>query len=97
MISYYINTQSVEQTFYWSKYTDNPDEIMVGANITNDDQIVFSLTLNGTLKTEAKYYIKLKSFLKSDIGVISYVNPVGYENGNDFKYRYQNEKYEFEK
>ena len=34
---------------------------MVGANITNDNQIVFSLTFNGTLKTEAEYYLRLNT------------------------------------
>ncbi len=96
MISCYIDTPNVKQTFYWNKNDNNPDEIMVGVNITNDNQIVFSLTFNGSLKTEEYYYLKLKRILKSNIGVISYVNPVEYENGNDFKNRYENEVYEFE-
>ncbi len=33
---------------------------------------IISLTLNGTLKTEEEYYLRLKRFLKSGIGVISY-------------------------
>ena len=96
MILYYAETPNVEQTFYWNKRKDNPHKIMVGANITNDNQIVFSLTLNGTHSTEAQYYIRLKRFLKSNIGVISYVDPVYYLNGEDFKKRYGNVVYEFE-
>lgn len=97
MITSYTETPNVEQTFYWNKYEENPDKIMVGANITMDDQIVFSLTFNGTLKTEAEYYLRLKRFLNSQIGVISYVNPAEYENGTDFKNRYGNEIYERKK
>ncbi len=97
MISNYIETLNVEQTFYWNKYEDNPDKIMVGANITSDNQIVFSLTFDGTSTTEAEYYLGLKRFLKSAIGVISYVNPAEYDNGVDFQHRYENEIYEFEK
>ncbi|MDW7690952.1 hypothetical protein R9C00_20650 [Flammeovirgaceae bacterium SG7u.111] len=96
MISCYIETPSVRQAFYWNKYGDNPDKIMVGVNVTSDNQLVFSLTFNGTLKIESEYYLRLKKFLKSNTGVISYVNPAEYDNGNDFKLRYENEIYEFE-
>lgn len=97
MISYYVETPNVCQTFYWNKYENNPDKIMVGVNITSDNQIVFSLTFNGTQKTESEYYLKLKKFLKSKIGIVSYINPAEYDNGNDFKHRYENKVYEFEK
>ncbi|NOQ70456.1 MAG: hypothetical protein GQ574_00555 [Crocinitomix sp.] len=97
MISSYTENPNVEQTFYWNKYEKNPDNIMVGANITTDNQIVFSLTFNGNLKTKVEYYLGLKKFLNSKVGVISYVNPAEYDNGNDFKNRYSNENYEFEK
>jgi hypothetical protein len=97
MISTYTKIPNVRQTFYWNKYEDNPNRIMVGANITMDDQIVFSLTFNGTLKTEAEYYQRLKIFLNSKIGIISYVNPAEYDSGKDFKDRYCNEIYGFEK
>lgn len=89
MISSYIQTPNIEQTFYWNKYENNPDKIMVGANITTDNQIVFSLTFNGTQEMEAQYYGRLKKFLKSKIGVISYIYPAEYNNGNDFKNRYE--------
>jgi len=97
MISSYTETLNVRQTFYWNKHEENPDKIMVGANITPDNQTVFSLTFDGTIKTEIEYYLRLKKFLNSEIGVISYVNPAEYESGNDFKNRYENEIYEFEK
>lgn len=89
MIDYYVNTSNSNMVFYWNKYEDNPDEIMVGVNITNDDKMIFSLTLNGTHETKSKYYLRLKEFLNSETGTISYVNPAEYENGNDFKLKYQ--------
>ena len=70
---------------------------MIGAHITDDNQIVFSLTFDGKLKKEETYYLKLKQFLNANIGGISYINPAVYKNGNDFKKRYENHRYDFEK
>lgn len=97
MVRCYIEAPSVRQTFYWNKYHDNPESMTVGVNITNDDQMVFSLTFDGTQQTESEYYLRLKRFLESSIGVISYVNPAAYDDGNDFKRRYEKEVYPFEK
>lgn len=97
MLNYFVEHKEFAQTFYWNKYQDNPGKIMVGANITDDDKLIMSLTFNGTNETEQKYYLELKSILNSEIGVISYVNPAEFENGEDFKLRYRNIKYEFEK
>ena len=96
MISCFVDTQNVRQSFYWNKYNNNPDKIMVGANITDDNKIVLSLTFNGTRETEAKHYRRLQEVLNSCIGVISYVNPAEYDNGSDFRIRYENESYKFE-
>lgn len=96
MLTCYVETPNIAQTFYWNKYEENSNKIMVGANITEDNQIVFSLTFNGTVKIIEEYYIRLKSFLNSKVGVISYVDPAEYDNGNDFKKRYSNVFYEFE-
>lgn len=84
MIGYFIETPSITQTFYWNKYYDNPNKIMVGADITDDDKLIMSLTLNGTKETEKMYFDQLKSILQSDIGVVSHVDPAGYEDGEDF-------------
>lgn len=97
MISYFIDTPNLRQTFYWTKSKENPDKMMVGANITNDNMLIISLTLDGTLKTETNYYLRLKQFLDSKIGVISYVNPAEYDNGQDFIEKYGLIKYNFEK
>ena len=84
MINYFIENTGLDQTFYWNKNYDNPDKIMVGAIITADDKLIMSLTIDGTQETESKYFEKLKKLLNSDIGVISYINPADYDNGQDF-------------
>lgn len=89
MINYFIENTGLTQTFYWNKNHDNPDRIMVGANITEDDKLIMSLTVDGNDETENKYFGKLKNILKSDIGVISYINPTDYDNGQDFIAKYE--------
>lgn len=88
MVTYFITSQNVNQTFYWNKTENNPDKIMVGANITDDNQLIMSLTVDGTDGTESIYLNKLKAVLQSEIAVISYIDPVFYENGKDFCTRY---------
>jgi hypothetical protein len=88
MINYFIENTGLEQNFYWNKNHDNPDKIMVGGIITEDDKLIMSLTIDGTEETVSKYFEKLKNILNSDIGVISYINPADYENGQDFITKY---------
>jgi hypothetical protein len=90
MVRFFIENKGITQAFYWNKYEDNPDGIMLGASITTDDKLILSLTFNGTKETEAYYFLRLKSFLNSDVGVISYIDPPEYENGQDFMNRYGN-------
>lgn len=89
MINYFIENKGLNQTFYWNKSLHNPYRIMIGANITDDDKLIMSLTLDASLETGEEYLNKLKEVLQSNIGVISFVNPVDYENGEDFVLRYQ--------
>lgn len=88
MINYFIENTGLDQTFYWNKNYDNPDKIMVGAIITADDKLIMSLTIDGTEGTGSKYFEKLESLLNSEIGVISYINPADYDNGQDFITKY---------
>lgn len=88
MINYFIENAGLTQTFYWNKNHDNPDKIMVGARITEDDKLIMSLTIDGTEETAKHYFEKLKTLLHSDIGVISHVDPAVYENGADFVSKY---------
>ena len=88
MISYFIEKKEIDQTFYWSQVHNNPNRIMVGAIITDDDKLIMSLTFDGDKEIEKKYFNKLKCILNSEIGIISYVNPTEYENGKDFVLKY---------
>ncbi len=97
MIDYFVNRKNLSQSFYWNKYESNPDKVMVGAHITDDDKLIISLTFNGTNDLEKSIYMKLKSFLNSDIGVITYMIPAEFDNGMDFEIKYRNNKYEFER
>ncbi|SDI21394.1 hypothetical protein [Chryseobacterium jejuense] len=89
MINYFIKNKALDQTFLWNKYDSNPYKIMIGANITDDDKLIISLTMDTTEEIMQTYFNKLKEILESDIGVISYVNPAEYENGRDFILRYR--------
>ncbi len=88
MISYFIDRPNVDVCFYWNQYHNNPDKIMAGVSITTDNQMVFSLTVDGTLETEKLYRHRLKQFLQSNISVVTYIDPAEYEDGEDFKQRY---------
>lgn len=88
MIDYFIDNKGLEQTFYWNKHQDNPDNIMVGANITSDNKLVMSLTLNVNDQSKEVYFNRLKSLLNSEIGVINYAIPADYFDGEDFKLKY---------
>ncbi len=90
MIDYFVDKEHVQQTFYWNQHQDNPDKIMFGVNITNDNKTIFSLTIDGTIALAEIYLKDLKQRLNSDIGVITFVNPAEYDSGADFKERYQN-------
>jgi hypothetical protein len=89
MINYFIDNTGLTQTFYWNKYSENPDNIMVGANITADDKLIMSLTFDGDEAAAIKFLKKLKDLLNSKIGVISYINPADYKNGQDFAKKYR--------
>jgi hypothetical protein len=90
MINYFIDNSGLTQTFYWNKYSDNPDHIMIGANITDDDRLIISLTMDGDDATAKKHFAQLKDLLNSKIGTISYINPADYNNGQDFIDKYAN-------
>lgn len=88
MLNYFILTPGLAQTFYWSKHQNNPDKIMLGANITEDDKLIISLTIDGDEETGKRYFERLKEFLGTEIGVVTYVDPAEYGNGQDFVLRY---------
>lgn len=89
MLEYFVNTNDIAQTFYWNQYVDNPDKILFGVDITDDNKTIFSLTVNGTIALAEAYLNDLKQKLNSDIGIMTFYNPAEYENGLDFKTKYQ--------
>lgn len=89
MIEYFVKTNDIAQTFYWNQYVDNPDKILFGVDITDDNKTIFILTVNGTIALAEAYLNDLKQKLNSDIGIITFFNPAEYENGLDFKTKYQ--------
>ncbi|KPH13736.1 hypothetical protein [Chryseobacterium sp. ERMR1:04] len=88
MIDYFVNTNNISQTFYWNQYINNPEKVMFGVDMTNDNKTIFSLTFDGTIEQAEIYLIELKQKLDSDIGFISFINPIEYDNGIDFKNKY---------
>lgn len=88
MIDYFVNTDHIDQTFYWNQYVNNPCKISFGVNITDDNKTVISLTIDGTITFAEIYLNDLKQRLNSDIGVITFFNPAEYKNGLDFKMKY---------
>lgn len=88
MINYFIERNGIEQCFYWNKESDNPEKIMVGANITRDNKLIMSLTMYVTDKTGKIYLNRLKQLLQTNIGVLTYTNPAEYEDGGDFILKY---------
>lgn len=85
MISFFIDTSSISQVFYWNQVENNPDNLTVGADITSDNYLIISLTLDGTQATGLKYLKRLKQFLNSGIGMLTYVDPAEYEDGKEFQ------------
>ena len=88
MINYFIERTGIEQCFYWNKETDNPEKIMVGANITRDDKLIMSLTIYVTDTVGKMYLNRLKQLLRTNIGVLTYTDPAEYEDGEDFILKY---------
>ena len=87
LISYYIENR-VPQMFLWHLNKDNPEKLMIGADILSDGKLVINLTLASTLERVEEYFSQLKSFLKSEIGVVTHVVLAEYKDGADFKRKY---------
>jgi len=87
IIRYFIKNK-IPQTFYWHRFNNNPDNIMIGADILSDAQLLISLTLTGTDEKTDEYFSRLKSYLHSETGVISHVVTADYKDGKDFKNKY---------
>jgi len=96
MIHFYLTNSGFAQSIYWKMQHDNPDSRMVGADITSDGKIIISLTM-AVSTAEASFWLhRLKAFMNSNIGVVSYDILPEYTDGEDFIKRYQNIEYPVE-
>lgn len=84
MVTFFLENKGLNQTFYWNQYHNNPDKIMVGADITSDDKLIISLTMDGYYETAVAYYKRLEQLLQADIGAINVGGPLAYEDGVTF-------------
>lgn len=89
MLEHFISNPTYETNFFWNQYKENPNQIMVGAFFTTDEQLIISLTLPANGEHEIAYLAKLKALLGSDVGVISWPNPPVFDDGADFIRRYR--------
>lgn len=94
MIQYFIDTKNIYQSFYWHQWDDNPFKIMLGAIIVNDDKLIISLTMDGTLEEGFQYFNSLKKNLNYEVGIISFVDPIEYDTGEEFIEKCENYKLE---
>lgn len=88
MIEVFLNTENVRQSFFWNDKNKGIHNYMVGANITSDNQLIMSLTLDGTEEDFEYHFLKLKALLKSEIGICFYVEYPAFEDGVDFIKKY---------
>lgn len=89
MIHFYLTNPGFAQSLYWKKKQDNPDNRMVGADITSDGKIIMSLTMAVSNENAASWLQRLKAFMNSSIGVVSYGILPEYTDGADFVRRHQ--------
>ena len=97
MLNYCFQCKEIDQTFYWNQTLDNPNKIMVGAYLTNDNYLIISLTFKYSKELEKNYFTSLKKILNSEIGVISYNHLPEFKSGKDFIAKYKDCKYDFDK
>jgi hypothetical protein len=88
MIDVFLNAKNVRQLFFWKDRNKGKYNYMVGANITSDNQLIMSLTLDGTEVGFEEHLLKLKKLTKSEIGACFYVQYPAFEDGTDFIKRY---------
>jgi hypothetical protein len=91
MLRFCLADSSLVGSFFWNKPVDNPRNIMVGAMLTRDGQLVMSLTMQATQAciVEETYLAELQKMIGSDCGVIYGNQLPEFEDGADFRARYQ--------
>jgi hypothetical protein len=84
IIEVFLNTENVRQLFFWKDGNRGKYNYMVGANITIDNQLVMSLTLDGMEEDFERHFLELKDLLKSEIGACFYTQYPHFEDGRGF-------------
>ncbi len=84
LLNYFFSQALTDQTFYWNQYHHNPDHIMLGASLTFDNMMIISLTLDVSEIKAEEYLARLKKLSNSNVGTISYINPVIFDFGEEF-------------
>lgn len=92
LLHFCVADYALSGSFFWNKWHGNPHRIMVGAVLTNDGQLVMSLTMPATQtgRVEEIYLSELQLLIGSDCGVIYGNEYPPYKNGADFRLRYTN-------
>jgi hypothetical protein len=89
LIEYYVCHPLAACTFFWEPQKDKTSSPMVGAFFTSDGFLIMSVTIDGNEAEAQRCLNNLKACTKSDVGVISYINPPDFEDGRDFFNRYR--------
>lgn len=91
MLSFCVANSTLSGSFFWNKHDDNPDNVMIGAVLTSDGQLVMSLTMPATEDSfvEEKRLSELQDMIGSDCGVIYGNMFPEFKDGADFRMRYQ--------
>jgi len=88
MISHFVDSDHSGQTFYWNAKVLDARAPMVGMDITADKKLIVTITAKTPDDNIEEYFQDLRTFLDSDVGVISYYGLADYSNGRDFERKY---------
>jgi hypothetical protein len=93
MISCFVERKSLSQVFFWNEAEDSSEGWMLGVCFTKDGGTIFSITLPADGATEFAVLEKLKSYIQSDKGLVSYNYYPGFGTLSEFEEsmgKYQN-------
>lgn len=85
MISYFSERLSLGQVFFWNEADHTSEGRMLGICFTEDGGTIFSITLPADGATELALLEKLKSFIQSDKGLVSYNHYPGFGTLSEFE------------
>ena len=88
MVSHFLDSDHSGQTFYWNAKVLDPKAPMVGMDITADKKLIVTITVKTPEENIEEYFQGLRTFLDSNVGVVSYHVLADYSDGRDFERRY---------